>query len=66
LGQFTGRSKKRRMPIAARQMAKSRSVPPMISGSSDSVITTRSIASAAPIAATNAEPAQNRAASKEG
>src|SRR5919106_1253377 len=53
------------MPIAARQIARINAVPANSSGTNVSGKTTRSIASAAPAAATNAEPVQNRAASND-
>ena len=53
------------MPIAARQVAKIIMVPPANSGSREST-DIRSIASAAPTAAANAEPVQNGAASNFG
>ena len=61
----TFRSKNFWMPIAARQRAKTIAVPAASSGSSESVIT-RNIASAAPAAAMNDEPVQNRAAANDG
>ena len=62
----TGWSKNLRIPIAARQIASTSAVPANSSGASESGNTTRSIAIAAPAAATNAEPVQNRAASNDG
>ena len=62
----TGRSKNFWIPIAARQIASISAVPPNSSGTSESGNTTRSIAIAAPAAAANAEPVQNRAASNDG
>jgi hypothetical protein len=53
------------MPIAARQAAKIITVPPASSGRIESTAK-RSIASAAPPAAANVEPVQNRAASNLG
>jgi hypothetical protein len=62
----TGRSKNFRTPIAARQIANNSAVPPNSRGTSESGNTTRSIAIAAPAAAANAEPVQNRDASNDG
>ena len=62
----TGWLKNFRIPIAARQIASISAVPANSSGVSVSGKTTRSIASDAPAAATNAEPVQNRAASNDG
>ncbi len=63
---MAGRSKNLWMPIVASQIANISALPATTSGSSESVITTRSVATAAPAAATNDEPVQNRAGANAG